>query len=390
MIALNLGLACSWLASATASSHAASRLVYSMGVERLLPAAVHRRAPPVPHPVPGAAGDRGGGALGAAQSPSLGGSRRPRSAAAESCVRWSWRRTCWSRWRRCGSCCRIREQTPGRAAGAAWWPALAGVALLGVPARRDRGSTADLAGARRDRRAAVGRAGVAAAACAGGDPRDAAPRWACSTRAESVDVLPGAGVFAPDAAGNAGARRQTAGPADRTRGSADGGPSPAMAESPAATNPGRCRRRSCCSRRSPSSAPGATAQGHLAAQRHPAGHRVPAAEPARGRRLPGADRRPVRLRARPAHPRAGRGRCGGRRPRDFRPAHAVVEELRARVRFGIFVVSYADDRVAARRPRPRPRADQRERDPHATCTRPPSASCCSPSARSWPPRRCAR
>lgn len=37
VVALNLGLACSWLASATASSHAASRLVYSMGVERLLP-----------------------------------------------------------------------------------------------------------------------------------------------------------------------------------------------------------------------------------------------------------------------------------------------------------------------------------------------------------------
>ncbi|WP_433272997.1 APC family permease [Pseudonocardia xinjiangensis] len=46
VIALNLGLTCSWLASATASSHAASRLVYSMGVERLLPpflTAVHHR-----------------------------------------------------------------------------------------------------------------------------------------------------------------------------------------------------------------------------------------------------------------------------------------------------------------------------------------------------------
>ena len=46
VLALNVGLACSWLASATASSHAASRLVYSMAVERLLPrwgAAVHAR-----------------------------------------------------------------------------------------------------------------------------------------------------------------------------------------------------------------------------------------------------------------------------------------------------------------------------------------------------------
>lgn len=46
VIALNLGLSCSWLASASASAHAASRLVYSMGVERLLPrfvTAVHSR-----------------------------------------------------------------------------------------------------------------------------------------------------------------------------------------------------------------------------------------------------------------------------------------------------------------------------------------------------------
>jgi DNA-binding IclR family transcriptional regulator len=32
-------------------------------------------------------------------------------------------------------------------------------------------------------------------------------------------------------------------------------------------------------------------------------------------------------------------------PEDFRTAHAVVEQLRARVRFGIFVASYADDRI---------------------------------------------
>jgi amino acid transporter len=38
VVALELGVCCSWLASATASSHAASRLVYSLGVERLLPA----------------------------------------------------------------------------------------------------------------------------------------------------------------------------------------------------------------------------------------------------------------------------------------------------------------------------------------------------------------
>ncbi|TQM38110.1 APC family permease [Pseudonocardia cypriaca] len=42
VVALELGVCCSWLASATASSHAASRLVYSLGVERLLPARLAR------------------------------------------------------------------------------------------------------------------------------------------------------------------------------------------------------------------------------------------------------------------------------------------------------------------------------------------------------------
>ncbi|QKT09366.1 APC family permease [Rhodococcus sp. W8901] len=37
VIVLNVGLCCSWLASAMASSNAASRLVYSLGVERVLP-----------------------------------------------------------------------------------------------------------------------------------------------------------------------------------------------------------------------------------------------------------------------------------------------------------------------------------------------------------------
>jgi DNA-binding IclR family transcriptional regulator len=39
------------------------------------------------------------------------------------------------------------------------------------------------------------------------------------------------------------------------------------------------------------------------------------------------------------------GAVGGVAPEDFRTAHAVVEQLRARVRFGIFVASYADDRI---------------------------------------------
>jgi hypothetical protein len=42
VVALELGVCCSWLASATASVHAASRLVYSLGVERLLPARLAR------------------------------------------------------------------------------------------------------------------------------------------------------------------------------------------------------------------------------------------------------------------------------------------------------------------------------------------------------------
>lgn len=42
VVLLNLGLSCSWLASAMASSNAASRLLYSMGVERVLPRALAR------------------------------------------------------------------------------------------------------------------------------------------------------------------------------------------------------------------------------------------------------------------------------------------------------------------------------------------------------------
>ncbi len=37
VVALNLGLSCSWLASAMASSNAASRLLYTMGIERVVP-----------------------------------------------------------------------------------------------------------------------------------------------------------------------------------------------------------------------------------------------------------------------------------------------------------------------------------------------------------------
>lgn len=46
VVALHAGLACSYLASAAASAHAASRVAFSLGVERLLPralATVHRR-----------------------------------------------------------------------------------------------------------------------------------------------------------------------------------------------------------------------------------------------------------------------------------------------------------------------------------------------------------
>lgn len=45
VVALNVGLSCSWLASSMASSNAASRLVYTMGIERVLPrvfSQVHR------------------------------------------------------------------------------------------------------------------------------------------------------------------------------------------------------------------------------------------------------------------------------------------------------------------------------------------------------------
>ncbi|OZC56470.1 amino acid transporter [Rhodococcus sp. 06-470-2] len=46
VIAVNVGLSCSWLASSMASSNAASRLVYTLGIERVIPrifGSVHRR-----------------------------------------------------------------------------------------------------------------------------------------------------------------------------------------------------------------------------------------------------------------------------------------------------------------------------------------------------------
>ncbi|HWN31437.1 MAG TPA: APC family permease [Pseudonocardia sp.] len=195
VLALNIGLACSWLASATASSHAASRLVYSMAVERLLPrccAAVHARFR-TPHlsllgivAVVAAAGTALALGLGPSREQLLQVVRAMVVTAyvlvAVASVRFLYR---------------IREQTRGVAL-AGLLVGVAGVVLLGSLVvvqlwEADQPVSAVIVGLlaagllwrsvlRRRRPATLRRVGVFDAA-------------------EPVDVLPGAGVFAPDANG---------------------------------------------------------------------------------------------------------------------------------------------------------------------------------------------
>jgi len=195
VVALNLGLACSWLASATASSHAASRLVYSMAVERLLPrccAAVHARFR-TPHlallvivAVVAAAGTALALGLGPAREQLVG---VVRAMVVTAYVLVAVASVCFLH--------RIREQTRGVAlAGAV--VGVVGVVLLGTLVvvqwlEGDRPVAVVVVGLlaagvlwrsvlRRRRPATLRRVGVFDAA-------------------EPVDVLPGAGVFAPDANG---------------------------------------------------------------------------------------------------------------------------------------------------------------------------------------------
>ncbi|HEY0577947.1 MAG TPA: hypothetical protein VGD73_27910 [Pseudonocardia sp.] len=196
VLALNLGLACSWLASATASSHAASRLVYSMGVERLLPrffAAVHRRfrTPYLALLFIVAVVALGGTALALGLAPF----REHLVAVVRAMVVTAYVLVALaSVW----FLRRIREQTPAALLAAAI-VALAGVGLLGALVVVERleadypvsAIIVGLIGAgvlwwsllRRRRPWALRRVGVFDAA-------------------ESADVLPGAGVFAPDANGD--------------------------------------------------------------------------------------------------------------------------------------------------------------------------------------------
>jgi amino acid transporter len=195
VVALELGISCSWLASATASAHAASRLVYSLGVERLVPAGlarVHARFR-TPHAAivtivaavaVGALALAGDGLL----DDGLRHVVRAMVVAAYALVAAASVRFLL----------RIREHTPGLLV-AGVLAAVAGVALLGYLV------VAVVLDGR------VGTAAVIVGLLAAG------PLWQRYLRrrrparldgvgafdcAESADVLPGAGAFAPDAAGN--------------------------------------------------------------------------------------------------------------------------------------------------------------------------------------------
>jgi amino acid transporter len=194
VVALELGIGCSWLASATASAHAASRLVYSLGVERLLPARLGRvharfRTPRAAIVVIVAAVAAGAIVLAGDEflDDGLRHVVRAMIVAAYALVAAASVRLLL----------RIREHTPAVLV-AGVLGAVAGVALLGylvVAVVLDGG---------------VGTAAVIVGLLAAGPlwqrylrrrpaRLDAVGAFDC---AESADVLPGAGAFAPDAAGN--------------------------------------------------------------------------------------------------------------------------------------------------------------------------------------------
>jgi amino acid transporter len=218
VIALEVGICCSWLASATASSHAASRLVYSMGVERLLPrwfTTVHERFR-TPYPAlvvivaavtaaAGAVAVADGGLTGAVEV--LRHVVRAMVVAAYVLVAVASIRFLL----------RIREQTPGVLVGGIVASA-AGIALLGyllvatvldgdvaAPVLIVALLSAGLVWQRRLRRRPTRLDAIGA-----------------FDTAESADVLPGAGAFASDATGNVVLVRTE--PTDR--GAADPGDEP--------------------------------------------------------------------------------------------------------------------------------------------------------------------
>jgi amino acid transporter len=194
VVALELGVCCSWLASATASSHAASRLVYSLGVERLLPARlahVHARFRTPHAAIVTIVAAVAAGALVLAAGDLLDDVLRHvvRAMVVTAYVLVSVASVRFL--------LRIREHTPGVLV-AGVLGAVAGVALLGYL----------LVAVVLDGR--IGTAVVIVALLAAGPlwqrylrrrpaRLDAVGAFDC---AESADVLPGAGAFAADAAGN--------------------------------------------------------------------------------------------------------------------------------------------------------------------------------------------
>jgi amino acid transporter len=198
VIALEVGICCSWLASATASAHAASRLAYSMGVERLVPlwlATVHERFR-TPYPALAVIVGLVGTAAGAVALAD--GGLAPAVEVLRHVVRamvvaaYVLVAVASIRFLR-----RIGEQTPGVLVGALV-SAVAGIALLAyllVATVLDGDVAAPVL------IVALLAAGALWQRLLGRRPARLDAVGAFDT-AESADVLPGAGAFAPDAAGN--------------------------------------------------------------------------------------------------------------------------------------------------------------------------------------------
>ena len=154
--------------------------------------------------------------------------------------------------------------------------------------------------------------------------------------AESADVLPGAGAFAADAAGNvvlasAWTRRRDALMAVRERELAGHEPRRRAQGVVAARGGGAAR---------PRATPRDISAGERASRRPPRTGCSTCWWPMAT--WCGSPTCPASRSA--AAPASSPGRCRNR-DAEFRPIPAVVEELRARVRFGIFVASYTDGRV---------------------------------------------
>jgi hypothetical protein len=297
------------------------------------------------------------GAVGAGALPRAAGGQGP--AAATRRV-WSWPPTSSWRWPRS-----VRAPDPGADAGGLL--ALAGLALLGclLVARivdADIGAPAVIA-------ALLGAGLLRHRRLRGRRPGDL-DRVGAFAHAGSDDVLPGAGVLAltprppvlVTGRASPGCRHRDGSPTD-----ASGWPrSRTGRTNPVAMRHERCRRRWCCRRRSPGAARAPRPGTSRASAGSPRPRRT-AAEPPRRRRIPRAGLRSLGLRARTADGELA-GAVGSVAPEDFRTAHAVVVQLRARVQSAVGKL------LLPHRPATWP----------SSCAPTPSAS----SRRSW--RSCAR